>query len=307
MRGLIRDVTAEEVARYRDEGVVRLAGLLDREWIEILARGIDSAVYEQFDTIPVAYDVTAAADSARASGGQPLSDARADALAEPGRYLSVVGAWMVNDDLRRLALESPLGYVAARLFGATRVNYYDDQVLVKEPRTREYTAFHTDEPYYHLSGDQVCGVWISPDEIGPDQSPMEYVRGSHRWGSFFKPNAFFSQQPLDELGMAASVEEQIPLPDIEGDRDAYDIVTYTSSPGDVIVHHSRLVHGSGPNFSDRTRRAVSLRYAGDDVRYRFHPSSPPQPHMKPDLVDGDRLRGAQFPEVWRRDPTGVSA
>lgn len=59
MRGLIRDVTAEEVARYRDEGVVRLAGLLDREWIEILARGIDSAVYEQFDTIPVAYDVTA--------------------------------------------------------------------------------------------------------------------------------------------------------------------------------------------------------------------------------------------------------
>jgi ectoine hydroxylase-related dioxygenase (phytanoyl-CoA dioxygenase family) len=75
-------------------------------------------------------------------------------------------------------------------------------------------------------------------------------------------------------------EGHVQLPDIEGNEDKYDIVTYPSNPGDVIVHHSNLIHGSGPNYrDDRTRRAVSFRYAGDRVRYLHHRSAPPQPHL----------------------------
>jgi len=40
----------------------------------------------------------------------------------------------------------------------------------------------------------------------------------------------------------------------EGNSEAYDIVTCSSNPGDVIVHHSRLVHGSGPNYTTERRR-----------------------------------------------------
>ena len=249
------------------------------------------------------YNATETADQLRGAGIAVLSDARADAMPDSGRgrFVSMVGANTINADLKDIALNSPLAYVAGRLFRARKVNFYDDQTLMKEPSTREYTAFHTDEPYYHLAGEQVCGMWISPDVVTEESGAMRYVRGSHKWGTFFKANVFVSQTSIGTLMPEAEDEEgQVQLPDIEGNPGDYDILTHPSNPGDVIVHHSNLIHGSGPNFrSDVTRRAVSFRYAGDDVTYRHHKSAPPQPHHKYDLKDGDPIDCEQFPVVWR--------
>lgn len=300
IEGLTRDVTAEEIAEYRESGVVRLRGILPLQWVETLGDDIDRAFGQERDAMPVFYDSSAFADQMAGAGVAVLNDERATQLAHRGRFLSLIGAWTVSAGIRRLALESPLGYVAGRLFGARKVNFYDDQVLTKEPGAREYTAFHTDEPYYHLHGDQVCGMWVSPDVVTADSGAMQYVRGSHRWPSFFKPNAFVTQSTLDSFGVAEVEGQQVPLPDIEGHRDQYDIIVHPSEPGDVIVHHSRLVHGSGPNYTTNSpRRAVSLRYAGDDVTYWYHKSAPPQPHHRHGLRNGDPIDCDQFPVVWR--------
>ena len=302
--GLVRDVTEDEVLRYERDGVVHLAGILAPELIEQLGRGIDAALGGQWlDPKVQTYNASTTADELRAAGLAVLTDARAETITDAGRgkFVSMIGANTINADIRDLAVASPLPYIAARLFRARKVNFYDDQTLMKEPSTREYTAFHTDEPYYHLSGEQVCGMWVSPDVVTADSGAMRYVRGSHRWGTFFKANVFVSQTSIGELMPEASDEEgQVQLPDIEGNSGDYDIVTYTSDPGDVIVHHSNLIHGSGPNYTaDLNRRAVSFRYTGDDVRYRFHRSAPPQPHHRYDLKDGDVIDSEQFPVVWQ--------
>ena len=298
---LQRDVTEDEIRQYKEDGVVHLRGILTQKWIEHLGPAIDKALYETGDSGLAIYDATELADGLRAAGGNVLGDARAAAIEHPGRFISAIGTWTVVPEMRQFALESPLGYVAARLFGANEVCFYDDQTLIKEPGSREYTAFHTDEPYYHLRGDQVCGIWVSPDTVSEDSGAMQYVRGSHRWGTFFKPNTFVGQSALSDLGLAEEDDEQVHLPDIEGNPDEYDIVTYPSEPGDVIVHHSNLIHGAGPNYtSDQRRRAVSLRYTGDDVLYHFHKSAPPQPHHRHALRDGDRIACEQFPRVWPR-------
>ena len=302
-KGLLRDVTDEEVRTYERDGVVHLPGILAPDAIERLGRGIDHALGGQWQDPKVqTYNATATADELKAAGLSVLTDARAEAIEvnERGRFVSMIGANTINADIRELAVEPALPYIAARLFRSAKINFYDDQTLMKEPSTREYTAFHTDEPYYHLSGEQVCGMWVSPDVVTADSGAMRYVRGSHRWGTFFKANVFVSQTSIGELMPEASDEEgQVQLPDIEGNPDAYDIVTYPSNPGDVIVHHSNLIHGSGPNYTaDLNRRAVSFRYTGDDVRYRFHRSAPPQPHHSYDLKDGDIIDSDQFPVVW---------
>lgn len=300
MQGLNRDISDAEVDEYRETGVVRLRGVLSQMWVDLLADGLDEAFYQQREAVPVFYDSSETADQLRNAGVAVLGDSRGDAMTNRGRFLTIIGGWTVNEKIRTLALESPLGYIAHRLFGASKVNYYDDQLLIKEPCSREYTAFHTDEPYYHLRGQQVCGMWVSPDVVTEDSGAMQYVRGSHRWGTFFKPNAFVAQNPIDELGLAENDDSQQPLPDIEGNRGEYDIVTHPSDPGDVIVHHSNLIHGAGPNYTpDRVRRAASFRYAGDDVTYWYHRSAPPQPHHQHKLRDGDSIDSDQFPVVWR--------
>jgi ectoine hydroxylase-related dioxygenase (phytanoyl-CoA dioxygenase family) len=298
--GLLRHVTDSEIDEYEANGVVHLEAILPAQWLALLAAGLDEVFYAQWGQYDVQYDATQTATDIKAAGGAVLTDERAEAIQRGGKFLTAISSWTYNDRIRRVALESPLAAIAGALFRADKVNYYDDQVLIKEPGSKEYTAFHTDEPYYHLSGLQVCGIWVSPDVVGPDNSPMRYVRGSHKWGSFFRPNGFVSQDATYES------EELVPLPDIEGNEQDYDIVTVLSEPGDVIVHHSNLIHGSQPNYDETlARRAGSFRYAGDDVRYRFHPSAPPQPHHHHNLRDGDVLDSDQFPVVWRRATAGA--
>jgi ectoine hydroxylase-related dioxygenase (phytanoyl-CoA dioxygenase family) len=123
---------------------------------------------------------------------------------------------------------------------------------------------------------------------------MQYVRGSHRDGKLYQPNVFVSQTPLP----GAQGE---PLPDIEGHMADYDIVHFDVEPGDVIVHHYRTIHGAGGNHSRyQVRRAASLRYCGDDIRFRARPWAPRQLHHTHQLSDGDPLGGPDFPVVWRR-------
>jgi len=304
--GLLRDVTEEEVVRYENDGVVKLAGILAPELIAKLAKGINEAIYAQWETDGIhTYDASAIADGLKATGVAVLTDARAESIADAqrGRFLTMAGAHTINQDIREIAVDSPLGYLAARLFRSKKVTFYDDQVLLKEPSTREYTAYHTDEPYYHLSGEQVCGMWISPDVVTEESGAMRYVRGSHRWGTFFKANVFVGQTSVGNVIPALQDEEQqVEIPDIQGKPQDYDIVLYTSEPGDMIIHHSNLIHGSGPNYTTAvTRRAASFRYVGDDVRWRLHRSAHTQTHYKQDLKDGDIIDSTEFPVVYRAD------
>lgn len=291
-----RPVTEEEIRQYEQDGVVALRGIIDPAWLEVLRDGLQEVFYDQWGQHAVQYDVTA---QVRQGGGlNVLTDERSIALDTPGRFMTAISSWTYNDKIRRVAVESPLASIAGELFRAEKVNFYDDQGILKEAGAKEYTAFHTDEPYYHLSGEQVCAIWVSPDSVGEDNSPMRYVRGSHQWGTYYFPNTFVSQ----DLMYDGEGEGMVRLPDIEGNEDDYDIVTITSEPGDVIVHHSNLIHGSRPNYdTTKARCAASMRYTGDDVRYRFHPSAPPQPHHHHDLTDGNELDCDQFPVVWRRN------
>jgi ectoine hydroxylase-related dioxygenase (phytanoyl-CoA dioxygenase family) len=81
----------------------------------------------------------------------------------------------------------------------------------------------------------------------------------------------------------------------------YDIVHFDVEPGDVIVHHYRTIHGAGGNHSRyQVRRAASLRYCGDDIRFETRPWAPKQLHHTQRLSDGDPLSDPDFPVVWTR-------
>ena len=78
---------------------------------------------------------------------------------------------------------------SARVMGASKVNFFYDQLLVKEPGTRERTPWHHDQPYYPIDGEQIVSLWLPLDPV--DRATcVEYVKGSHRWGRWFQPKYF---------------------------------------------------------------------------------------------------------------------
>jgi hypothetical protein len=315
MSKLARKITPDEVAAYKFNGVVLLRGVLDLATVNALRRNIDEAVRTLKDS-PAGYDLSALTRAAEMDN-QALLEAASEGqhnVAGIVEYIKASGKpFLVEEDeqsggsflldtgiaarvreFRRFTLNGPGPSIAAALLDSDQVNFFGDQMFVKEPGTRERTAFHQDATYFEIDGSQCCVLWIPVDPVTIENGAMMYVRGSHRDGKLYQPNVFVAQTPLP----GAQGE---PLPDIEGHMEDYDLVQFDVEPGDVIVHHYKTLHGAGANHSRyQVRRAVSLRYCGDDIRFCPRPWAPKQLHHTQRLNDGDPLSDPDFPVVWTR-------
>ncbi len=210
-----------------------------------------------------------------------------------GQFILVNNAILDYQAVQRLARESPLPELAAQLFASNKVNFLFDQIFIKQPGANTRTAFHQDWGYFHVDGEQVASFWTAAEPVAKENGGMGYVRGSHNW-DLHSPNAFISQLTTADNGLPS-------LPDIEGNESDYDIVYFDVEPGDVIVHNYRTAHGSRGNTSAvHPRRAVSLRFAGDDATALRRASAPEEFPIDPSLQDGDPLDSDTYPVVWPR-------
>ena len=310
-----------DIEIFERDGVVCLRNVLDPITVERLKIGLD-ALNANIAASPTGYDMTDVrkkfwgddqtfeedgtgiqydndiiAQKVREFGERPVLENIDDH--RQGRFTLDTSTWLRNDVVREVALDSILPAIASKLLHSEKINFCDDQIFIKEPFTRERTAFHQDYPYFHLGGRKGCVMWICVDDADKESGVPVYVRGSHLWRRQFAANVFMAQTP-----MPGSIGDN--LSDVEKAPHAYDIVQFDTKPGDIIIHHFFTVHGAGGNRTSRPRRALSLRYGGDDLRYARREGAPDQPHHFHDLKDGDPLDSRTFPVVWPRPYPGFS-
>jgi ectoine hydroxylase-related dioxygenase (phytanoyl-CoA dioxygenase family) len=211
-----------------------------------------------------------------------------------GRFHGNLRIWQNDPVFRDYCFDSPLPELARQVFGSAKVNLLYDQLFVKEPGTTNPTPWHNDQPYWAVRGWQVMSFWLALDPTTAENGRLEFVRGSHRWDRWFQPEHFGERE--DSAAYARN-PDFVPMPDIEADRAAYDIVAWDMAPGDVLAFHSLTVHGSGGNRRDDVRRrGYTVRYTGDDAVYWAHPATATGLD-DPALSNGDPLDGAVFPVV----------
>ena len=266
----VRPVTEDEVRQYREDGIVVLRQLFDPDWVAHLCPLVDG---DMASPGPLHQEL-------ERPGGE-------------GRFFFDTFLWPRNEGFARFVRESPAASIVAALMGSSKVNIFFDQLLVKEPGTREPTPWHHDLPYWPIQGDQVCTLWLALDEVTADSGAVEYIRGSHRWGDQYHPPAFAGDDRY-RTGLPT-------VPDFDSRRDELDIVRFDLEPGDCTVHHALLVHMAPGNArTDRRRRAYVTRWAGDDVVYS--PEGEVMPILEePGIAPGAALDCDLWPVVWRRD------
>ncbi|MFT5445985.1 MAG: ectoine hydroxylase-related dioxygenase (phytanoyl-CoA dioxygenase family) [Gammaproteobacteria bacterium] len=188
--------------------------------------------------------------------------------------------------------ESPAAALAARLMRSRTARFFHEHVLVKETGSTEPTPWHHDQPYCSVNGEQNVSFWIPLDNVADDVCP-QFIAGSHRWGRWFVPQRFTGEQysrPQDGFET---------IPDIEAERDRYDIKHWALEPGDALAFHFLTVHGAPVNASQtRRRRGFSARWVGDDATWAVRSgdqTSPPFPKLHEILKHGDALDVPQFP------------
>ena len=103
--------------------------------------------------------------------------------AREGRFFGDVELAHRLPAFMRFVRESPAAGYAGLIMGSSKVNYFDDHLLVKEPGTGKPSPWHQDQPYWAVSGRQVCSLWLPLDPVSRDIA-VEFVKGSHYWQEF---------------------------------------------------------------------------------------------------------------------------
>ena len=249
-------VTDEQIAAYASDGVVVLRNLFDPQWLDVLAEGIEENV---------------AAPSSRTT--EYVNDPAGNAhFFYDARLKGEVSGY------DRLMLESPMAEAVARLMRSRQAILFYISVFVRSQGTQNRTPWHQDQPSWSAVGDQACSAWMSLDPV-PADTALEFVRGSHRWRDEYQRSPFFQFEYA-----ADDRSRQKPFPDIEADRERYDIVGWALEPGDCLVFHGMTVHGGSGNLpSGLGRRSVSVQWLGDDARFRLLEGRD-DPHISEELM-----------------------
>ena len=256
-------LSSEAASQFHEQGCLTGLDLLGAAEVKALNERLDSIMDRLEELEPELYEVEAA-----------WRDRPEEVV------LHFLGAWRVDELFHDLVFHPGVTAPLAQLLDTPRLRFWHDQVFWKPPRHKGVVPYHQDYSYWTRTGPPAhLTMYISLDDMGPENGSLEYVRGSQAWGLL--PTQDFGGD-LDALSASLSneqLEEFRPEP-------------VRLKAGQASIHHSHLVHGSRANTSDRPRRAIVLNYMADGTCAL---DSEPLLRGVPSIPSGTPVEGEFFP------------
>lgn len=254
-------LSPEVVQRYQEVGYIFLPGVIEPKWLKLIEKGFER-------------------NMARPSPWSGSLQKRG------GSFFTDHSNFSVNPEFQEVIYDSPLVDYLTELMGTDRSWLYYDQIFYKDGAAVR-TGWHQDMSYYLMQdGAQVIGAWLVLDPL-PKQFTLEVVPGTHK-GPLF--NAIDQKKPdviLFDVGGP-------PVPNVEANRDAYEIISFDHQPGDVLIFHPQILHGGAGMTPGMRRRTMTLNIFGPEMRYQPRPDGhgPTFPGLDKILKPGDPLHWA---------------
>ena len=157
--------------------------------------------------------------------------------------------WFVEYDerLKALAEHPKLLSVLRRIIGSNDLTMFQDMGLIKPPRIGREKPWHQDLAYFNLPiNTTVVGAWIAFDEADVENGCMMVLPGSHKEG----PTVHFRRRDWQICDTHVAQDAAVAVP---------------MRPGDCLLFHGLIHHGTPANRTDRRRRAVQYHYRATDV------------------------------------------
>ena len=281
---LLRTITSNEVETYHRDGVLKLLGMFDKDWIEILNKGLDANIETPTRRSRIWYKDT--------SGRSMFYDHT---------------AWQGIEEYRKFIFNSPAAQICGQLTSSATINFFFDSVFVRSTGTQFETPWHQDEPYWSVEGYDACSLWMPLVPV-KRKSSLSFVPGSHRLKTVFKQYNFGDLNPVrkknvDQVDFSDIAEQE--FPDINADPERFGVVSWDMQPGDCIAFNGRTMHGGSGKLDDGYElRVFTTKWVGDDVRIKFRDCGM-DPDHSPDMIEkglkpGDRPDTDLYPRVWTR-------
>eukprot|EP01134_Creolimax_fragrantissima_P007098 CFRG7098T1 len=136
---------------------------------------------------------------------------------------------------------------------------------------------------------RIVACWTALQKITIDNGCLMVKEGSHKSGELF-----LHSYPESESVSAF-------YHGIQGCAIDESCVPVEMDAGDTIFFHPLLIHGSGPNKSEVTRRAISCHYAGNEVHYIDPTGTIQEPAAKEIMakVSKQMPDAKEYNDLWR--------
>jgi hypothetical protein len=120
--------------------------------------------------------------------------------------------------------------------------------FIKEANNPAFVSWHQDSTYWGLDRPDVVTAWVALTPSNEANGAMAFIPGTHTSDQIPHRDTFAKNNLLTR-GQEVAV-----------DVDPKDAVTIVLRPGEMSLHHVRLVHGSPPNPSNDRRIGFAIRY-----------------------------------------------
>ena len=126
--------------------------------------------------------------------------------------------------------------------------------FIKEPRNKSFVSWHQDLTYWGLDPADIVTAWIALSESTCENGAMRVIPATHTMQVVPHKDTFAADNLLSR-GQEVSVEV-----------DEAKAVALSLEPGEMSLHHVKLIHGSEPNPSPKRRIGLAVRYIPTYVR-----------------------------------------
>lgn len=158
--------------------------------------------------------------------------------------------------------------MVAQILDDSEADHLINQIHYKEPHDGVSFPWHQDEqnrrkfdPQWIDCGENGSFVQVitAIDACSLENGPLLVIPGSHKWG-YLEFGEFLNTEDLQarfmDLKHLHVSEVQVPL---------------FMEPGDTVLMHPRLIHGSWPNESEESRRILINGFSSPGANHRQYP------------------------------------
>jgi ectoine hydroxylase-related dioxygenase (phytanoyl-CoA dioxygenase family) len=165
-------------------------------------------------------------------------------------------------------MNSRMPDIVAELIGPN-IKYHHSKINSKLPGAATEVKWHQDFPFTPHSNDDLVTALLFVDAVTPDNGPLEIVPATHKGAihGLWHDGKFTAAVADDVAGKAQG-----------------QAIKCTGPAGACCFMHTRLLHGSGANLSDKPRTLFITVYSAEDA-------IPLSPNPVPSSLEGRLVRG----------------
>jgi len=142
---------------------------------------------------------------------------------------------------------------AAKVFLNSVPEFRYCELFAKPAKNGLPSPDHQDNYYWGVKGSNALTFWVALDNSNKTNGCVHYYDGSHKYGILEHEASFAkgSSQKVSDIHFLKKFN--ISYPEL--------------MPGDAIIHHSLVVHGSSPNKSKFSRKGWTIQFKDKNASY----------------------------------------